>query len=129
MSRWKNCADNKILTVFELFMVEILKELFRNLRFVSPSILLQQNQENDSMFQLRWLNNNLFAPSYSRTVTNKKAFTNCLRKAYNWLIIWILFLFHSGKCLVNGNNIYQRSHHSTLLTTNNSLSCCSSTDQ
>ena len=48
-------ADNKTLTVFELLMVEILKEFFRQLRFESLRILIQPNQENASMFQTRWL--------------------------------------------------------------------------
>ena len=48
-------ADNKILTVFELFMVAILGELFRQLRFESTLFLIHLNQENDSMFQRRWL--------------------------------------------------------------------------
>ena len=78
-------ADNKILTVFELFMVEILKELFRQLKSESPRILLQINQNSDPKFQTRWNKRNLYTPTYSRTVTNSKSLTNCLQKAYNWL--------------------------------------------
>ena len=47
-------AGNKILTVFELFMVEILRELFRQLRSESPRILVQPNQDHDPKFQTRW---------------------------------------------------------------------------
>ena len=77
-------ADNKFLTVFEFFMVEILRELLRQLKFESPSILIQPNQEHDSLFQTTWIKKNLFAPTYSRTVTNEKSLHNCLRKAYVW---------------------------------------------
>ena len=37
-------ADNKILTVFKLFMVKILRESFRRLKFELPRILIQTNR-------------------------------------------------------------------------------------
>ena len=47
-------AENKHLTVFELFMVELLRELFRQLRSESPLILVQKNLDHDHKFQARW---------------------------------------------------------------------------
>ena len=59
------------MIVFELFMVEISKELFRHLRFEALRILIQPNEENGYMFQTRSLKKNLFASTYIRTVTKK----------------------------------------------------------
>ena len=79
-------VDNKVLTVSELFQVEILKELFRQLQCKSPRTLLQPNENPNPNYQTRLRKKNMFTPVYSRTVTNKKSLTNCLRKAYNWLL-------------------------------------------
>ena len=79
-------ADNKVLIVFELFMVEILKELFRQLKCESPRTLLQPNENPNPNHQTRLRKKNMFTPAYSRTVTNRKSLTNCLGKAYNWLL-------------------------------------------
>ena len=80
------CADNKVLTVFELFLVEILEELFRQLKCESPRTLLQPNENPYPNYQTRLRKKNMFTPVYSRTVTNKKSLTNCLGKAHNWLL-------------------------------------------
>ena len=58
-------------------MVEILKELFRKLRSEYPRIL-KPNQNHDPKIHTVW-KKNLFAPAYSRTVTNTKSLINCLR--------------------------------------------------
>ena len=52
-------ADNKVLTVFELFQVEILKELFRQLKCKSPRTLLQPNENSNPNYQTR-LRKNMF---------------------------------------------------------------------
>ena len=79
-------ADNKVLTVFELFLLKMLKELFRQLKCESPRTLLQPNENPNPNYQTRLRKKNMFTPVYSRTVTNKKSLTNCLGKAYNWLL-------------------------------------------
>ena len=48
-------ADNKTLTVFELFRLGLVRELPPQPRFESPRILIQPNQENDSIFPTRCL--------------------------------------------------------------------------
>ena len=63
-------ADNRDLTVFELFLVEILKELFRQLKCESPRTLLQPNENPNPNYQTRLRKKNKFTRVYSRTVTN-----------------------------------------------------------
>ena len=79
-------AENKVLTVFELFLVETLKEFSRQLKCESPRTLLQPNENPNPNYQTRLRKKNMFTPVYSRIVTNKMSLTNCLGKAYNWLL-------------------------------------------
>ena len=79
-------ADNEVLTVFELFLVEIPKEFFRQLKCKSPRTLLQPNENPNPNYQTSLRRKNMFTPVYTRTVTNEKFLTNCLGKAYNWLL-------------------------------------------
>ena len=44
-------ADNKVLTVFELVMVELLKELFRQLKCESPRTLLQPSENHNPIIE------------------------------------------------------------------------------
>ena len=55
-------ADNKVLTVFELFLLEILKELFRQLKCESPRTLLQPNENPNPNYQTRLRKKNVFTP-------------------------------------------------------------------
>ena len=48
-------AENEVLTVFELFPVEIHKELFRQLKCESPRTLLQPNENLNPNYQTRLL--------------------------------------------------------------------------
>ena len=48
--------------------------------------LLQPNENPNPNYQTTLRKKNMFTPVYSRTVTNKKSLTNCLGKAYNWLL-------------------------------------------
>ena len=89
-------ADNKTLAEFELFMIEILRELFRQLKFESPRILIQPHRSRFNVPD-KVAKKYLSALTYCRTVTNKKSLTNCLRKAYNWLKNMDLITFSLGK--------------------------------
>ena len=75
-------ADNKVFTVFELFMLEIPKELFRQLKCESPRSLLQPNENPNPNHQTRLRKKNMFTPAYSSTV-------------------WSFFLVHYEKCLLD----------------------------
>ena len=81
----KVMQENKILNVFDCFIVELLRKLFRQLRSASPLFLVQPNLVHDPWSQI---SKNLFAPLHNRTVTNKKPLTNVLQKAYIWFKKW-----------------------------------------
>ena len=78
-------SKNKINTIYELFIKEIVHEVFRELRKDSPLQLL--NLEERLIFQreTRWNSKGLFQPIIARTLKNKKSLTNSLMIAYNWL--------------------------------------------
>ena len=86
-------ADNKILTAFDFFIVEILEEFCRQLKCESPRTVLQPNENPNPNYQARCRKKNLFTPAYNRTVTNRKSLTNSLGKACNWLLNLDLFPF------------------------------------
>ena len=69
---------NNLYTVFELFMVEVLKELFKEERI--PVAFPR-----------------LFPPTYNRTVVSRKSLSNSLKKAYNWLTEKNLFTIKFGR--------------------------------
>ena len=77
--------DNKISTVFELYTLEIVKELFKQLRNESAVQYLEIPNVSDAIMTTRWRAKGLFSTTHSRTVTNWKSLENTLRKTYNWL--------------------------------------------
>ena len=76
--------EKGILTVYELYFAELLKELFRQLRFEAPNIYLPETLESKSTETIG-KTKGLLPPIYSRTLTKKKSLANGLRKAYSWL--------------------------------------------
>ena len=77
--------DNKIFTVYELYTLEIVKELFKQLRNESAVQYLEIPNVSDAIMTTRWRAKGLFSTTYSRTVTKRKSLENTLRKTYNWL--------------------------------------------
>ena len=75
--------EKGILTVYELYFAELLKELFRQLRSEAPNTYLPEFLESNST-DTRGKIKALLSSIYSRTLT-KKRLANGLRKAYNWL--------------------------------------------
>ena len=75
--------DNKIFTVYELYTLEIVKELFKQLRNVSPVQYLEMPNVTHAIMTTRWRAKGLFSTTYSRTVTKRKSLENTLRKTYN----------------------------------------------
>ena len=75
--------EKGILTVYELYLAELLKELFRQLRLEAPNTYLPETLESNST-KTRGKTKGLL-PSIYRTLTKKKSLANGLRKAYNWL--------------------------------------------
>ena len=76
--------EKGILTVYELYLAELLKELFRQLRSEAPNTYLPENLESNST-NTRGKTKGLLPSIFSRALTKKKSLANGLRKAYNWL--------------------------------------------
>ena len=78
-------AVNKINTVYELFLNEVVSEVFKEMRSDSPLKLLDFEKLPKSNTTTRWNSKGVFAPIVSRTVVKKKCLANSLMKAFNWL--------------------------------------------
>ena len=81
-------AVNKINTVYELFLNEVVSEVFKEMRSDSPLKLLDFEKlpkSNTNSKGVRWNSKGVFAPIVSRTAVKKKCLANSLLKAYNWL--------------------------------------------
>ena len=76
--------EKGILTVYELYLAELLKELFRQLRSEAPNTYLPETLESNST-NTRGKTKGLLPSIYSKTLTKKKSLANGLGKAYNWL--------------------------------------------
>ena len=71
------------LTVYELYLAELLKESFRQIRSEPPITYLPETLESNST-NTRGKTKGLLLSIYSRTLTKEKSLANGLRKAYNW---------------------------------------------
>ena len=78
-------AVNKINTVYELFINEVVSEVFREMISVSPFKLLDFEKLPKSNTTTRWNSKGVFASIVTRTIVKKKCLTNSLIKAYNCL--------------------------------------------
>ena len=81
----KNIIDAyHIHTLFDLYVLEVFKEVFKQIRIESPLHLLQVEKEQTRL-KTRFSEKGLLPTAYCRTVTKQKTIENTLRKAYNWL--------------------------------------------
>ena len=78
-------ADNKILNVFELFMVEVIQELFKQIRKESSLELSLTFTTGKSISTRRAVKGFLDVPC-SRTIVKRKSLSNTMIRAYNWLL-------------------------------------------
>ena len=76
--------EKGILTVYDLYLAELLQELFRQLRSEAPNTYLPETLESNST-NTRGKTKGILHSIYSRTLTKKKSLANGLQKAYNWL--------------------------------------------
>ena len=74
---------NKISTVFEMYLMELFAEVFKQLRTESPFSSL--NKAGNHSYYTRRNTKGLLSIPYSRTVTESKSVEKRLRQAYNWL--------------------------------------------
>ena len=77
--------ENKILTVFELYIEELVKELFKQLRNETPQKIFPEKVAEKNKPTTRWSQKGLFSSTYCRTVVKRESQGNTLRKAFNWL--------------------------------------------
>ena len=73
--------QNKILTVFQVYVIELFREFFRQLGMGYPLHLFTGDDE--CSYYMRRSQQGLIAITYRRTVTEKKSLKNRLRKGYN----------------------------------------------
>ena len=74
------------LTVFELFLVELIKELFKQIRSESPSQLLDLGNIPENIHATRFRRKQLLPSIYCINTKKRKSLTNSLRIAQNWLM-------------------------------------------
>ena len=72
--------QNKILTVFQVYVIELFRETFRQLGMGYPLHLFTGDDECSYYMRSQ---QGLIAITYRRTVTKSKSLKNRLRKAYN----------------------------------------------
>ena len=77
-------ADHKILNVFELFIVEVFQELFKQIRKES-SLELSLTFTTGKLINTRRVVKGLLDVTYSRTNVKRKSLSNTMIRAYNWL--------------------------------------------
>ena len=75
---------NEILTVFELFVLENIKEFFRQLRTEAPKSFIVL--DDVGTYTTRWNMKKLMPSQYSRTVLKRRSLESLLRLTYNWLM-------------------------------------------
>ena len=68
---------NNLYTVFELYIVEVLKEIFKELWGESLLRLLTANELSKQCIRTRRASMGLFPPTYSRTVASRKPLLHC----------------------------------------------------
>ena len=94
LSLWKNCLlTTKFWLCLNFSWLKYSKNCFDNWSLNHLVFSFNQTKSMIPCYQTRCQKKNLFAPTYSRTVTNEKSLTNCLPKAYNWLKIWFYSCF------------------------------------
>ena len=78
-------ADHKILNVFELFMVEVIQELFKQVRKES-SLELSLTFATGKSINTRRTVKVLSDVPYSQTIVTRKSLSNTMIRASNWLL-------------------------------------------
>ena len=78
-------VENKIFTVSELYIIEMIKEFFKQLRCGVPLQSIDVLKNNRSQYPTRRNSKGLFSSKYNRTVVKKKSVENTSQKAYNCL--------------------------------------------
>ena len=67
-----------------MFIVEVVKEVFKQLRFESPRVYLDTSLAGHD-YNTRRKQKGLLPSTYNRLLPKQRILTTVLRKAYNWL--------------------------------------------
>ena len=73
-----------IHTVFDLYVLEVFKEVFKQIGIESP-LHFRVVEKEQTRIKTRFSEKRLLPTAYCRTVTKQKSIQNALRRAYNWL--------------------------------------------
>ena len=98
-------ADHKILNVFELFMVEVIQELFKQIR-KETSLELSLTFTTGKSINTRRTVKGLLDVPYSRTIVKRKSLSNTMIRAYNWLLDFDLIPENLGDLTKNQIKMY-----------------------
>ena len=93
-------ADHKFLNVFELLMVEVIQELFKQIRKDS-SLELSLTFATGGSKNTKRAVEGLLDVSYSRTIVKQKSLSNTMIRAYNWLLDFDLIPENLGNLTKN----------------------------
>ena len=112
--------DHKILNVFELFMVEVIQELFKQIRKES-SLELPLTFTSGKSINTRRMVKGLLDIPYSRTSVKRKSLSNTMIRAYNWLLDFGLIPENLGDLTKNQIKLYIKDILSVYIMNNRDL--------
>ena len=78
--------EHKIQTVFEMYISELIKEMFKQIRLESPVQFFTPYACKESHLPTRGSSRNNSPSKYYRTVVKRKCLENSFRKIYNYLL-------------------------------------------
>ena len=78
--------EHKIQTVFEMYISELIKEMFKQIKLESPVQFFTPYICKDSHLPTRGSSRNTIPSKYYRTVVKRKCLENSFRKIYNYLV-------------------------------------------
>ena len=73
--------ENKLLTVFELYLEELVKALFKQLRIEKPQKCFLENIAQKKKPTTHWIQKGLFCSTYCRTLIKRKSLVKHVAKS------------------------------------------------
>ena len=78
--------EHKIQTVFEMYISELIKGMFKQIRLESPVLFFTPHTYKESHLPTRGSSRKKIPSNYYRTVVKRKCLENSFRKIYNYLL-------------------------------------------
>ena len=113
-------ADHKIFNVFELFIVEVIQDLFKQIRKVS-FLELYLTFTTGKLINTRWVVKGLLDVPYSRTNVKRKSLSNTMIRAYNSLLDFDLIPENLEDLMKNQIKMYIKDALSVYIKNNRDL--------